>query len=82
MNFMVQVKNVPKKLKKILIALIIIVVLVAGGCIYYINDYYHATERENALKDTDKVKVEKIDDGYFFNGYNQVTMLVLTNIVT
>lgn len=57
-----------KKLKKILIALIIIVVLVAGGCIYYINDYYHATDRENALKDTDKVKVEKIDDGYFFDG--------------
>ena len=58
-----------KRNKLIIIALIVLGILVSLG-LFYVNDYYHADKVSfDYLKTNDKVKVTKISDGYFFDGY-------------
>lgn len=42
--------------------------LLTGFCVWYVNDYYHVTDKEAALSDTDAVSVTETSFGYFFDG--------------
>lgn len=55
--------------KKVLIIIMCIVLLLTGSFAIYVNDYYHADENALiCLQGTDEVCVEKIGQGYFFDG--------------
>lgn len=60
------------KKRKILYTILIIVVLLFLAIFIYLNIYYHADkEVYDYLKNTEEVKVTKISDGYFFDGYGE-----------
>lgn len=60
------------------IAIIITVLLLAlmGGCVWYVNDYYHVTDRDGAMSDTPMVKVVKTSTGYLYDGPGEDTALI------
>ena len=56
-------------MKKLLVMMFTIIMVLLIGTIIYLNIYYHS---ENSVKEylvsSDSVKVEKIKEGYFFDG--------------
>lgn len=63
-----------KKLRIIIPAALLCVI--AALCIWYVNDYYHVTNKENALSSTDAVQVSKTDFGYMFDGSGETSALI------
>lgn len=57
-----------KKPIKVLIIIAAVLVAIAAAFFIYVGDFYKVTDRENALADTDFVRVSKTDFGYFFDG--------------
>lgn len=56
-------------MKKKSISIILIVVLLLAALFFgYTGNYYHCTDRDEALESTSDVSVEKTDYGYFFDG--------------
>lgn len=62
--------------KKILIILLALIGAIIGFCIWYVNDYYHVTNREAALADMDTVTVSATDFGYSFDGPGEDNALI------
>ena len=62
--------------KKILIIIFSLLVALIGFCIWYVNDYYHVTDRDAALADTDTVTVSATDFGYSFDGPGEDNALI------
>lgn len=62
--------------KKILIILLVLLGVLIGFCIWYVNDYYHVTDRGAALADTDTVTVSATDFGYSFDGPGEDNALI------
>lgn len=62
--------------KKILIILFALLCIPIGFCIWYVNDYYHATDRNAALADAETVTVSATDFGYFFDGPGEDNALI------
>ncbi len=60
------------------IATIITILLLAfaGGCVWYVNDYYHVTDRNGAMSETSAVKVVKTSTGYLYDGPGEDTALI------
>lgn len=57
----------------------IICIIVVGFVVAffsYMGNYYHASNPEADVADTDTVKVIKIDNGYFFDGPGEETALI------
>lgn len=65
-----------KKAKKILLAAVIVLGVLAGGSAWYVQDYYHAENRAEALEDSGNVKVLKTDTGYLYDGPGTDTGLI------
>lgn len=49
---------------------------IAVLCIWYVNDYYHVTSKDDALSNTDTVQVFKTDFGYMFDGPGEISALI------
>ncbi len=62
--------------KKITIILLVLFGIVIGFCIWYVNDYYHVTDKNTALSDTDNVQVAETDFGYSFDGPGEDNALI------
>ena len=62
--------------RKILIVILALIYILVGFCAAYIRDYYHVTDKEVALADTELVKVAKTDFGYAFDGYGEKDALI------
>ena len=55
--------------KKILIIIFSLLLVAILGVVFYVNDYYHSDESNQAyLQTTDTVTVSKIEEGLFFDG--------------
>ena len=57
-----------KKLVRITIICAVVICVIAAAFILYVSDYYHATDKDAALADTELVRVSKTEFGYFFDG--------------
>ncbi len=67
------------KKQKLITALGIISALIfilAGIFVWYVGDYYHVTDKDAALADTDTVKVSAADFGYVFDGPGEDSALI------
>ena len=63
--------------KKVFIIILFIFIILGSVITIYINTYYHADkEVNNYLKTNDIVKVEKIKEGYFFDGPGTTNALI------
>lgn len=62
--------------KKILIAAAVLIVILTGICVWYIADYYHVTDKDAVLADTETVKVSAVEFGYFFDGEGDKNALI------
>lgn len=62
--------------QRILIVILALVGIMIGICAAYIADYYHVTDKEKALSDTELVKVTKTDFGCVFDGAGEETALI------
>ncbi len=62
--------------KKILIILLVLLGILIGSCVWYINDYYHVTDKNMALSNTDTVQVMETDFGYSFDGPGEDNALI------
>ncbi len=65
-----------KKPVKILITVLVIVGVLTGASFWYVNDYYHAKDTQDALADTKTVRVQDMSYGYFVDGPGEDTALV------
>ncbi len=65
-----------KKGKRILIIVILLVAVIIGGCFIYLNDYYHSEDVEQYLVSDETVTVEKVDNGYCFDGPGEETTII------
>lgn len=65
-----------KKSDRIRIIVLAVVLLLAGGCVWYVNDYYHVTDRDGAMSDTTSVSVVKTRTGYLYDGPGEDTALI------
>lgn len=63
-----------KKLRIIIPAALLCIII--GLCVWYVNDYYHVTDRESALTGTDSVKITQTDLGYLFDGEGEDSALI------
>ena len=64
------------KRKIIPVVLLILVLALAGISIWYVNDYYHAVDVDNALTSSDTVTVSSIDTGMLFDGPGTTDALI------
>lgn len=62
--------------KKILIILLALLCVLVGVCVWYVNNYYHAVDRESALADTSAFRVSETDFGYAFDGPGEDNALI------
>lgn len=62
--------------KKILIIIFALLAVLIGFCIWYVNDYYHVTDKDAALASTDIVTVSATDFGYSFDGPGEDNALI------
>lgn len=62
--------------KRIVIIITVLLLALAGGCVWYVNDYYHVTDRDGAMSDTPVVKVVKTSTGYLYDGPGEDTALI------
>lgn len=62
--------------KKILIILLALIGVLVGVCVWYVNDYYHVTDKNTALADTDMVHVSETNFGYSFDGPGENNALI------
>lgn len=62
--------------RKILIVILALIGILVGVCIAYVGDYYHVTDKDAALSDTDTVKVTKTSFGYLFDGPGEDSALI------
>ena len=62
--------------KRIVIVIMFMLLIMAGGCVWYINDYYHVTDWDGAMSDTSAVKVVKTSTGYLYDGPGEDTALI------
>ena len=62
--------------KRIAIIIMVLLLAMAGGCVWYVNDYYHVTDRDGAMSDTPVVKVVKTSTGYLYDGPGEDTALI------
>lgn len=69
-------KRYGNKKKRIAIIIALLLLVIAGGCIWYVNDYYHVTDRDGAMSDTPAVKVVKTSTGYLYDGPGEDTALI------
>ena len=65
------------KKKYILIGIISLIVLCIIGFIVYVSDYYKAIDIDNYLSSSEIIKVEKKDDGYFFDGPGTDNLIIM-----
>ena len=61
---------------KILIIILVSVGVLIGFSVWYVNDYYHVTDKDAALANTDIVTVSATDFGYSFDGPGEDTALI------
>lgn len=67
----------PKSKLKIFLGVIAILILGMGVfSVVYVNDYYHATDKESDIASTQNVIVKQTDTGYMFDGAGTDTALV------
>ena len=64
------------KRHRILTAVAAVVLLIVGGSVWYVNDYYHVTDRDGAMSDTPEVTVVKTSTGYLYDGPGEDTALI------
>lgn len=64
------------KRKIIPVVLLTLVLAMAGISIWYVNDYYHAVDVDNALTSSDTVTVSSIDTGMLFDGPGTTDALI------
>jgi len=70
-------KKTMSAIKFALHSLAVVLVLLCAVAVIYLSIYYHADETaQEALKGTDTVRVEKLSDGYLFDGAGEDTALV------
>lgn len=62
--------------KRIAIIITALLLAMAGGCVWYVNDYYHVVDRDGAMSDTSAVKVVKTSTGYLYDGPGEDTALI------
>ena len=62
--------------KRITTIIIIMLFLFVGGSVWYVNDYYHVTDRNGAMSDTPEVQVVKTSTGYLYDGPGEDTALI------
>ena len=62
--------------KRIAIIITVLLLALVGGCVWYVNDYYHVTDRDGAMSDTSAVKVVKTSTGYLYDGPGEDTALI------
>ena len=62
--------------KRIAIIITVLLLALVGGCVWYVNDYYHVTDRDGAMSDTPVVKVVKTSTGYLYDGPGEDTALI------
>ena len=65
------------KKKYILISIISLIVLCIIGFIIYVSDYYKSIDIDKYLTSNEIVKVEKKDDGYFFDGPGTENLIIM-----
>lgn len=69
-------KLLAKKSRRIVTVLAVVMLLLTGSCVWYMNDYYHVTDRDDAMSDTSAVKVVKTSMGYLYDGPGEDTALI------
>lgn len=62
--------------KRIAIVIMVVLLAMVGGCAWYVNDYYHVTDRDGAMSDTPAVRVVKTSTGYLYDGPGEDTALI------
>ena len=62
--------------KRIAVIITVLLLALAGGGVWYVNDYYHVTDRDGAMSDTPTVKVVKTSTGYLYDGPGEDTALI------
>lgn len=62
--------------KKILIIILILLGVLIGFCVWYVSDYYHVTDKNAALENTDCVTVSETEFGYSFDGPGDKNALI------
>lgn len=65
-----------KKITKRLLVLAAFLLILAGGCVWYVNDYYHSEGVEECLAGSWQVKVTEIEQGLFFDGEGEKQALI------
>lgn len=70
----VQAKKKRKKTR--LLILLALLFVITRACIWYVNDYYHVTDKDKALASTEKVQVSETDFGYAIDGPGENTALI------
>ena len=53
---------------RVLSAFVAVLLVVAAGCVWYVNDYYHAVGVGSALRSDDAVRVSDFEHGWEFDG--------------
>lgn len=62
--------------KKIIIIFFALFAVLIGFCIWYVSDYYHVTDKNAALANTDIVTGSETDFGYSFDGPGEDNALI------
>lgn len=65
-----------KRWKKTGIVIVSVIAVLAILCGWYILDYYHVVDRDEAMSDTGVVMVTVTDNGYFYDGPGEDTALI------
>lgn len=65
-----------KKSGRVFGILLAVVLVVTGGCVWYVNDYYHVTDRDGAMSETTTVSVAGTTTGYLYDGPGEDTALI------
>lgn len=65
-----------KKSNRILTIVLAVVLLLSGSCVWYVNDYYHVTDRDGAMSETTIVSVVGTTTGYLYDGAGEDTALI------
>lgn len=61
-------KRMRKKIQKIVLSVLVIIALFAGILLGYAAKYYHAVNVDKYLQSNEKITVEEISEGLFFDG--------------
>ena len=62
--------------KRIVIIITVLLFTIVGGCVWYVNDYYHVVDGKDDMSDTSTVKVVKTSTGYLYDGPGEDSALI------